>query len=153
MIPPIVVTERVAATDPPIGPDDILERCEAELQRFGAIVDRITDHRLVFVMPFDRPKGLTFWEADLGLVSRGTVDVEPEPTGYRVRLAARARGWFLALALISVGLLIWGLGWAPAPWRYALAFGGVPLAGCAWVVAWLNLSAFLSEALKRPQPT
>ena len=51
----------------------------------------------------------------------------------------------VALSIAPWLLLVWGLGLTTAPWRYLLAFGGLPLFVLMWVVVWANLHAFLDH--------
>lgn len=153
MLPAITATTRAETAETRLTVEQVLEHYAAELERHGAVVTRPTERRLAFEIPVDRPKTLRLWEADLGLIAGGTLDVEEDPGGVRVRLTARPRGWFLTLALIPWLLLIWALGWTPPPWRFALALGGVPLAASLWVVTWLNLGAFLDGVASRLRTT
>lgn len=124
----------------------LLDHYEGALQRFGASVGRLPGNRLGFNVPWSRPKGLGRWEADLGLVSGGFLDVVKTPGGCEVRLTARPRGWLLAVCLTPWLLLLWALGWTPAPWQWLLALGGLPLPAIAWVLTWANLDAVLAHA-------
>lgn len=143
MIPAITVSARLEPVpDVPV----LLDHYEGALRRFGASVERLPGNRLWFDVPWSRPKGLGRWEADLGLVRGGFLDVINSPNGCEVRVTARPRGWLLAVCFTPWLLLLWALGWAPAPWRWLLALGGLPLPAIAWVLVWANLDAFLADA-------
>ncbi len=124
----------------------VLDAYEKAFKWCGADVERVSDAELAFRVTLrgSRPS----WrlsEPDLGLVSRGTFEVIPTETGCRLYLEAWPRSWFLILSILPWLLLIWALGFTAAPWRYLLAFGGLPLFVLLWVVVWANLHAFLEH--------
>jgi len=123
----------------------LLDAYESALRRCQATVVRVGEDELSFRVSTEPPPRLSLSDPDLGLVSGGTIEVAAAGGGFRVTMRARPRNWFLILSMAPWLLLLWGLGFTTAPWRWLTAFGGLPLVALLWTVVWANLHTFMDH--------
>lgn len=113
------------------------------LESCRATVTRVAEDELHFTVSLRSPERIGLNHPDLGILSGGTLQLEPREDGYRVHLQVRPRSWVLLLTIVPWAAALWAVGLVAAPWRYLLALGGLPLAGLMWLIVWSNVRTFL----------
>lgn len=127
---------------------EVLAVYERALVRAGAKVTLTDSDELSFEVGLKESANFNIKQVDIGLVTRGTLVVEPTAHGYRVRLSGKPRTWLLILGILPWLAIPWAVGIAPAPWAWLLAFGGMPLLVLLWSTVWTNLSAFVEQGAR-----
>lgn len=135
-------------------PAAIVTWFERALHAEEATIEHLGDTSFEFTTPLVQESQGWRTEASLQGLAAGILEVEEQPHGFDIVVAAQPRVWLLLLPLVAMGVLAGPM--ANVRFRILITAAGLALSGVAWLNGWIHLRALIrgiSEDIMRSYAT